>query len=549
MCFDQQARRGSWFAFASSVVLITSALIKVVSACERVPLLSLPDQVFLIVNGRQVLLAVAAIEVIVGIFILVGREVRHNLLIVGCLSCCFLTYRLALAWLDASGSPCPCLGNLHKWLSLSATTVNRVSSLALVFLFSGSWGLLALSWFQDKRLANPHSTKEVGQASCGCKTYLTTWMLALLTVGTTMHSAGGATFEVSGVVRTTSFNLSEKSQTFEATFRASVDGPNVAIRAKILSQTNIDYYEYTTEGTNSFLQTRFSDDVLATEAYQNIHGKWEKVPLKGGAQRPQNQATLIIRPGVIPEFGYDFITSVWLAYGSKYAYGETNEGMVAPLFDMGPGFREAGKKVRAQWMLQSEPPGLVRYLADYSDGNEYTKIGTQVKVTPLPEPFNKGFTNSLFTTSVWTNIGKLVIPTSFRLSRFGSDLSGSGGPRLRLLYACSGSAQAVAEGVSRSDFKYHVPERCRVVDYSLPSIGVPLNMYTYLSVSGAVADLKQLEKSPAFRATLKRSRAVSKDPLKRFIIYIILFALLAVPVAVIVRHGRYIASHNQDPSS
>lgn len=113
-----------------AVLILMSALAKALGASMEHVLLGQPLREFDVITYRQVLLAASIIEVAVGIFLLSGRSRVGHARILTALVASFWAYRVAALAAGIEG-PCPCLGNMWHWASVSAETVNRLG-----------WGLI-----------------------------------------------------------------------------------------------------------------------------------------------------------------------------------------------------------------------------------------------------------------------------------------------------------------------------------------------------------------------------------------------------------------------
>jgi hypothetical protein len=230
-------------------------------------------------------------------------------------------------------------------------------------------------------------------------------------------------------------------------------------------ETGTDYYEYASQGSNSTLLLRHRDDLLVTNVTSVNLGVTQTVKLKK-PQRPWNQGTVFVRPDALPPYGFEHLTAVWLAYGSRCHYGQSGQGSVSPVMFVGDEFREAGLKVKSEWLVESKFPNLLRFMAEFSDGNSYKKQGSQVEVKPLPQPFDAGFTNAIFRTIEWTNVAGFTFPRRFEVLKFDPELADQTGKKLRVAYMMEGETHSFVLGTTRTNFASELPERCNVIDYS-----------------------------------------------------------------------------------
>src|SRR6478736_220043 len=215
-----------------------------------------------------------------------------------------------------------------------------------------------------------------------------------------------------GEVKSTAF-VEGKTYTFESRFEASVMGSNVYIKATILGDEEIDSFEYRSTGKDSSLTSNYNKEYSPSNVTSFVDGKLQLTPTKG-KQRSVNNATVMLRTNLVPPDGYEFVTIVWLALGSKARFITSSHGILDPVVFVDPGFRESDSKLESYWSINPVLPNALEFLSEYHNGNNYSNkgIGNPKK---LPAPFDSGFTNAVFQTTAWTNVGGLTLPLRFEL--------------------------------------------------------------------------------------------------------------------------------------
>ncbi len=293
-------------------------------------------------------------------------------------------------------------------------------------------------------------------------------------------------FETAGEVRCTTFEETG-TNTYFGTYRVAVSGCNTWIRSKLLLDDDpdyaADYHEYSCQGSNSTLLVRYRDDLWVTNVTSVNLGVTETKTLEK-PQRPWNQGTVSVRPDPLPPYGFEALTVVWLAYGSRCHYGQSGQGLVSPVVCVGDEFRESGLKVKSHWVVESKRPGSLNFMAEFSDGNSYKKQATQVEVRPFPQPFDTGFTNTIYRTIEWTNLAGYTLPRKFELVAFAPDLSDQSQKKLRIAYMMVGEAHSIILGTTKTNFAPSLPERCNVIDYSLRDEKSRTHYFTYQTTDG-----------------------------------------------------------------
>jgi hypothetical protein len=128
------------FVLSAGVLLFVTALAKLLTARGTARVLLSPDPIFAI-PFREVLLAVAVLELLVALSCLLGSGLRLQVLLVACLSTNFVSYRVGL-WLMGWHGPCGCLGTLTGALHVSPETADAVMKIILSYLLVGSYAAL-----------------------------------------------------------------------------------------------------------------------------------------------------------------------------------------------------------------------------------------------------------------------------------------------------------------------------------------------------------------------------------------------------------------------
>src|SRR5438105_4754449 len=123
----------SWFSASLVVILILTAVAKLISAAGTAHLLALPDPVFAFSN-RSVILLAALLEIALTLSILIGGWSRATILASLWFSSILVIYRIALS-VVAPSAPCPCLGTLTEQLHVSSSTASVMMSCVVGYIF------------------------------------------------------------------------------------------------------------------------------------------------------------------------------------------------------------------------------------------------------------------------------------------------------------------------------------------------------------------------------------------------------------------------------
>lgn len=150
---EQRRMKGTrLFLVSAALLLLTTAMFKLIGARGSAPALDLKDPLLMLTN-RQVFNAVATVEIVIAIVLLIGRKTQIQLLALSWLATLFLVYRVA-QWVGAVGRPCGCLGNAAEWFPWLAKHEQVLMNCLLAFLLVGSYGLLLLEWWRGRNRAD-----------------------------------------------------------------------------------------------------------------------------------------------------------------------------------------------------------------------------------------------------------------------------------------------------------------------------------------------------------------------------------------------------------
>jgi hypothetical protein len=130
-----------YFIEACKLLLVATAILKIVSVLGEVAYLGKPS--FLgVVTNRQMLLIAALAEVVTIVALYHYREPYPQALALAWLTTCFLIWRVALRL--AEFEQCGCLGTAYGWLPMKAATVDTLMKIALGVMLVGSYGRIAM---------------------------------------------------------------------------------------------------------------------------------------------------------------------------------------------------------------------------------------------------------------------------------------------------------------------------------------------------------------------------------------------------------------------
>lgn len=140
-----------WFILTAGIVLIITALAKLISVFGTAPLLNRNDPATGL-QFRHLLLMAAATEACVGFACFWKGNKRLRVALLAWISTCFLLYRCALRLLGQNHF-CPCLGSLTASLHISSEMADSFMQYLLAYLFVGS--CVSLCWLWRRRKTSP----------------------------------------------------------------------------------------------------------------------------------------------------------------------------------------------------------------------------------------------------------------------------------------------------------------------------------------------------------------------------------------------------------
>jgi hypothetical protein len=156
------------FINSAGVLLLITACAKLLSGGGEAAILKTPDPIFGI-PFRQVFLVVGAAELVIAMICLMGKSERIQTILVAWLSTCFLLYRFGLIWMGYH-RPCACMGNLTDALGISSQVADNTMKMVLVYLLTGSYGVLWYLWLTGKKRLKPAQEAAMINAVC-CKSH------------------------------------------------------------------------------------------------------------------------------------------------------------------------------------------------------------------------------------------------------------------------------------------------------------------------------------------------------------------------------------------
>lgn len=208
-------------------------------------------------------------------------------------------------------------------------------------------------------------------------------------------------------------------QTNSRNFMLVTDGSNVFIRCNMgVGDKGFEYTEFGTDGTNGFSFDKSRDRPKTSTGRGSI-----------------NNATMSIEASPEPVQAFPPIRHIWRSYVTQRGLRTKNERFVRP-DEPGHGNgipveRELLRilmrhmELRAEWVIDDQPPHLLQKLVDFQDASFNTR---RYSSSLIPDEFMTGFTNSRLDVLSWTNIAGLHLPIETRVVTYYAKTNNPGSP-------------------------------------------------------------------------------------------------------------------------
>jgi len=159
-------KSGRWsrrFIYSAGIILLITGVAKVVSVFGHDAVLRKPDPI-LGMRFDHLLFLVGLVELAVALVCFRSRNQTLALALVSALSINFLGYRTGL-WMIHWAGYCHCLGTLTDAIHLSPQQAARLSGAAFVYLITGSFYFIGLSWLAHRKARGGSNFAHAGISS------------------------------------------------------------------------------------------------------------------------------------------------------------------------------------------------------------------------------------------------------------------------------------------------------------------------------------------------------------------------------------------------
>lgn len=348
--------------------------------------------------------------------------------------------------------------------------------------------------------------------------------LAILS-GYQLHCAGYE-FTVEGEVRLQGYWQGRYEGETNYNFTVEIRDCSSRIRVFGGRFSGTEFDEYGWDGTNAYMFVKLRDD-RATNVIRYVEDGIIKSKQMDRPVKSDNDGTLSISLEALPDNGHG-MEPIWLAYASGCYYeARKSGGSTEPVWWMGVGVRDAGRRFPTEWRLNQSVPRLLEYLADFTDGNKYESTGSTPVPVRMSKPFDVPTTNSVYQVLNWTNVAGMTLPQRFRVVRYVPNTeSRSSASSLHILEVYEGVAHTIRPICAVSDFGPRIPGAVptQVADRRFEGgIG-------YFSPTGQIASLEQVKPSKRTQEAVRTIEVKPDSQKLRWGLILLLCISLSFPV-------------------
>jgi len=245
-----------------------------------------------------------------------------------------------------------------------------------------------------------------------------------------------------------------------------------------------------------------------------------------------NMAFAELRPEPFPPDHDGFVFLPWAAYASGAVLGDAGSGQLPALVFMGPGWDQSARtRLSAVWVKSAGSSDFPERIVEYANREVFSftqGLRTRYGRPPIPQLYADGYTNAIYETLAWTNLGGIRLPLRFCFTKFAPKASGKHKDDLEVELTYEGHATSFAiPGGDPILMPKRLPDFTRVFDYRHGPTGAEPHVYT--AEKGGILTLNEI---------LQMERlGQSQMNASRYILRVVLALLAIVPIAAYVR-GR-----------
>jgi len=151
---ETKQRGWSLLLLIACVLLLLTALSKIIAGFGTASALNDPDIVFPQLKNRTLLFTAAGLELAVFLACMTNKSAQFQASLIAWVGSIFALYRIGL-WIKGAKVTCGCLGVIARWLHISRPVADSISTLMLLYLLAVGFGFLLFNWI----------SRDLGQAA------------------------------------------------------------------------------------------------------------------------------------------------------------------------------------------------------------------------------------------------------------------------------------------------------------------------------------------------------------------------------------------------
>lgn len=395
-----------WIQRGAVLVLVVSALFKVMGVIAGHPLLQDPDPLLYRLTRGQLALAAAVFEGVVAVGWWRSRQAGWRLFWLTWVTAVFISYRGGL-WMVGYRGICPCLGaTLNAWTG-SALAEDRVAAWLFAYLVGATslgmaqWGWRRVKWGRGVAVwAGLSGVFFAGVPSSEA--------------GQTTIATGNIRWYVSGQAKT-----NEPFRQWK--FRVAMSPEAWSVRTTLMQSGSpgLNSFCY---GNGEFLFSLVQGTPAEAGGVSNdeLEAKLREAGFEGVkvVNRPSFDSSACYMVRSAPLYRPDGVAPLWLALCSE-SYLRSSRKDIQPVFDMGT-FDRSVYPVQGLVAYMDGAPGLPRRIDFRNEGKEMVPTvplpGRDFLLQPYPAPYDQGFTNAVYEALESATRYGQVLPLRFKLT-------------------------------------------------------------------------------------------------------------------------------------
>ncbi len=292
------------------------------------------------------------------------------------------------------------------------------------------------------------------------------------------------------------------------------------------------------EALRAQLRRSSRDEVRSASSTVAVPGVLSNILRRAAASAKLNRTNTVnnaaiarAKRGKYPSVDPSFVAFLWFAFTPPSEEADGTSRMLLQIWDDGNPLEDRFRD--AEWHEFAEAPHLVSRAVYQWAGRRATPDGrwARINISDVARPAGVA---ARYDVDVTTNIGSLVLPLRFRLTRFSTDRSAKEAPIA--VSTISASVLSVSQLAPSESLEVQVPARTFVSDYRLAETQPAGTSLRYMLRSNSLPAIEQLKKTSAHRRAVRDATVSSAK--QALIRWAVLVSLALVPVILILLFGK-----------